>query len=30
MALDIGPNEEVAKKAIEKLKEGGISVEVVK
>ena len=30
MALDIGPNEEVAKKAIEKLKEGGISVEIVK
>ena len=30
MALDIGPNEDVAKKAIEKLKEGGISVEVVK
>ena len=30
MALDIGPNEEVAKKVIEKLKEGGISVEVVK
>ena len=30
MALDIGPNEEVAKTAIEKLKEGGISVEVVK
>ena len=30
IALDIGPNEEVAKKAIEKLKEGGISVEIVK